>query len=118
MSSTVVHDRPLSPCNKRAVTSAAAGRWDNAFPTNNHPCKTVFCKTAGWLLPSLLSEAIIREAAHKKLRLLPLESSERATIRLWVHGAANAPHNQHRNFGAQDLYPGQDPALKSFAQLT
>lgn len=53
MSSAVVHDRPLSPCNSRAVTSAATGRWDNAFPMSNHPCKTVFCKTAGRLLPSV-----------------------------------------------------------------
>lgn len=121
MSSTVVHDRPLSPCNHQAVTSAATSRWDDAFPTNNHPCKTIFCKTAGRLLPSPLGDAFIREAAHKKLWLLPPESSERAAIRSWVCGASNTPHSPHRNFRAQDLYPDQcfrDTALKSFAQLT
>lgn len=101
MSSTVVRDSPLSPCNNQVVTSAATGRWDDTFPVNNHPCKTVFCK--------------------KKSRLLPLGSSERAAIRSWVRGAASAPHSPHGNFRAQDLYPDpclRDAALKSFAQLT
>lgn len=64
MSSAVGHDGPLSLCNNWAVTSAATSRWDDAFPTNNHPCKIIFCKTAGHLLPSLLSEAFLGEAAR------------------------------------------------------
>lgn len=54
MSSAVVRDRSLSPCNAWAVTSAVTGTWDNALPANNRPCKTVLSKTAGRLLASVV----------------------------------------------------------------
>lgn len=40
----MLHDRPLSLCNNQAVTSAATGRRDAAFPTNNHPARQCSAK--------------------------------------------------------------------------
>ena len=61
MSSAEVHDRPSSPGNNGAVTSAATGRWDDAFLTHNHPCKAEFCTTAGRLLP------LVKPSSEKQL---------------------------------------------------
>lgn len=105
MSSAVGHDGPLSLCNNWAVTSAATSRWDDAFPTNNHPCKIIFRKTAGQLLPSLLSEAFWEKQLARNHSCCLQNVVRGATIRSWMHGASNAPRSLHRNSEHKNFTP-------------
>lgn len=102
MSSAMLHDRPLSLCNNRAVT-AASSTGDAAFPTNNPPARHCSAR----LKDGFSLSCPVGLSAEKQL-------TRNHGCCLWkavkgqprVHRAANAPHTETSELKIMESWNG------------